>query len=180
MSNDGVNARPPGFNIVEPGFRIFDDGSVSTYGSDLGRPFFKNFEEAAAWVNELVNGAYSVFPGVYNAGHAVARGTGVLDAEEFRRFGQEADAFGVGLHEAVRHPEVAYRVARRAVNEAGAAIRDNPRLVPYLTGRAAMGFGTGLGPAAAMGDVLRAVENGHNWADGIVYGILGIPPKDRR
>lgn len=48
QTRDGVmadiepNERPPGFNVVEPGFRVFDDGSVATYGSDLGRPFFSS------------------------------------------------------------------------------------------------------------------------------------------
>jgi hypothetical protein len=171
------NGEPPGFNVVEPGFRVFDDGSVATYGSDLGRPFFANLEDAAAWVNAAVNGAYSVIPGLYNAGRAEARGVGLLGGNEFRRFGQEADAIGTGLIEAVKRPEL----VGRAASEAWGAMRENPLLFPYFAGRLAMGFGTRLGPVAAMGDALRAVENGHNWLDGIFYnGILGVPPQGRR
>ena len=78
MADIEPNKRPPGFNVVEPGFRVFDDGSVATYGADLGRPFFSNLKEAAAWMTAAVNGAYSVFPGVYNAGRAVVRGTRLM------------------------------------------------------------------------------------------------------
>jgi hypothetical protein len=89
MANDESNG--------VPGWGVFDDGSTATYGSDLGRPFFSNIEDAAAWLNSAVNGAYPVFPGVYNAGRSLARGTGLLGADEFRRFGQEADAIGTGF-----------------------------------------------------------------------------------
>jgi hypothetical protein len=177
MADIEPNNSPPGFNVVEPGFRVFDDGSVATYGADIGRPFFSNLEEAAAWVNAAFNGAYSVLPGVYNAGRAVARGTGLIGGDEFRRFGQEADAIGSGLGKLVERPEVAVR----AVQEAWPILRDNPRMWPYLGGRAAMGMLTHLGPAAMAGDALRAVEKGHNLADAFLYhGILGNPSRDSR
>lgn len=179
LNEDGViaNAPVPGVNVREPGFRLFDDGSVSTYGSDLGRPFFANFEEAAAWVNALVNGAYSVIPGVYNAGRAVARGTGLLGAEEFRRFGQEAEAIGAGLGRLAERPELAVRAGRAA----WPVLRDNPRTWPYLVGRGAMGVMTHLGPAAMVGDALRAIENGHNFGDAFFYyGVQGNPPRNPR
>ena len=177
MADIDPNDRPPGFNVVEPGFRVFDDGSMATYGSDLGRPFFSNLKEAAAWVNAAVNGAYSVLPGTYNAGRTVARGTGLMGADEFRRFGQEADAIGAGLGKLVDRPELAVR----AVQEAWPILRDNPRMWPYLGGRATMGILTRLGPAAVAGDALRAVEKGHNLADAFLYhGILGNPSRDPR
>jgi hypothetical protein len=145
MADIESNEKPPGFNVVEPGFHVFDDGSVA----------FANLPDAAAWVNEAVNGAYSVFPGVYNAGRAVALGTGLLGADEFRRFGQEADVIG--------------------------AMLGNPRLWPSLGGRAIVGGLTGLGPAAMAGDALRAVEKGHNLADAFFYhGLQGMPSRDRR
>jgi hypothetical protein len=175
MADIEPDQRPPGFNVGEPGFRVFDDGSVATYGSDLGRPFFSNLEEAAVWVNAAVNGAYSVFPGTYNAGRAVVRGTGLMGADEFRRFGQEADAIGAGLGKLVERPELAVR----ATQEALPILRDNPRLWPYLAGRAVMGGLTYLGPAAMAGDALRAVEKGHNLADAFFYhGLLGNPSRD--
>jgi hypothetical protein len=177
MADIEPDKRPPGFNVVEPGFRVFDDGSVATYGADLGRPFFSNLKEAAAWVNAAVNGAYSVLPGTYKAGRALARGTGLMGTDEFRRFGQEADAIGAGLGKLVDRPELAVR----AVQEAWPILRDNPRMWPYLGGRAAMGIFTRLGPAAVAGDALRAVEKGHNLADAFLYhGILGNPSKDPR
>jgi hypothetical protein len=170
------SGRPPRSNVVEPGFRVFDDGSVATYGADLGRPFFANLEDAATWVNAAVNGAHSVFPGLYNAGRAEARGVGLLGGNEFRRFGQEADAVGTGLIEAAKRPEL----VGRAASQAWGAMREN-LLFPYFAGRLAMGIGTRLGPVAAMGDVLRAVEDGHNWLDGVFYnGVLGIPSQGRR
>jgi hypothetical protein len=172
-----IDSKPPGFNVVEPGFRVFDDGSVASYGSDLGRPFFSNLEEAAAWVNAAVNGAYSVLPGAYNAGRVVARGTGLMGADEFHRFGQEAETIGAGLGKLVERPDLAVRAAQ----EAWPILRDNPRLWPYLGGRAAMGILTRLGPAAVAGDALRAVEKGHNLADAFLYhGILGNPSRDSR
>lgn len=39
-----------------------------------------------------------------------------------------------------------------------------------------MGLFTGLGPAAAAGDALSAVEKGHNMIDALKYGIQGTPP----
>jgi hypothetical protein len=159
MADIEPNERPPGFNVVEPGFRVFDDGSTATYGADLDRPFFSNLEEAAAWVNAAINGAYSVTPGVYNAGRAVARGTGLMGADELRRFGQEADIIGAGPGKLVERPELGIRAAQ----EAWPILRDNPRLWPYLGGRAAMGIFTRLGPAAMAGDALWAVEKATIW-----------------
>jgi hypothetical protein len=64
--------------------------------------------------NAVVNGAYSVFPGTYNAIRALGRGTGLLGPEEFRRFGQEADFVGDSLGEVATHPGLTVRIAREA------------------------------------------------------------------
>jgi hypothetical protein len=98
--------------------------------------------------NAVVNGAYSVFPGVYNAGRAVARGTGLLGQEEFRRFGQEADVVGGSLGQIAKHPEAAARIAGRAVSK----LDEDPLFRYHMAGRAGMGVLTGLGPAAMAGD----------------------------
>ena len=60
-------------------------GRWRPYRSDLGRPFFSNLKEAAAWVNAAVNGA-----------------------------GQEADAIGAGLGKVVERPELVARAAQEA------------------------------------------------------------------
>jgi hypothetical protein len=137
--------------------------------------------DAADWVgtraNAVVNGAYSVFPGTYNALRAVARGAGLLGPEEFRRFGQEADAIGNSLGRAVKYPDLAYHASLEA---ARVALESNPLLPYYSAGRGRMGFATRLGGAATAGDALRAVENGHDLIDAIIqYGISGIPHGDR-
>jgi hypothetical protein len=125
--------------------------------------------------NAVVNGAYSVFPGVYDAGRAVARGTGLLGQEEFRRFGQEADVVGGLLGGVARHPEASVRIARQAIS----SLDEDPLFRYYMAGRAAMGFLTGLGPAAMAGDALRAIERGHTAIDAYKYGVQGRLPAER-
>jgi hypothetical protein len=123
--------------------------------------------------NYAVNGAYSIFPGIYNAGRAVARGTGLMGPEEYRRFDQEANFIGSASEKIAKHPELAYQAGREAVS----ALARNPYLVAYALGRAAMGGATMLGPAALAGDTLRAVENGHDLLDAVLYGFQAIPDR---
>jgi hypothetical protein len=147
-----------------------------------------------AAANATVNGAYSTLDNTYDAGRAVARGIGVLGPEEFRRFGQEADFIGASLGpvlgqvgpalgQIAKHPGPAARAAYHVWKK-------EPLLPFYLAGRAGMGAITGLGPAAIAGGALRAVEDGHNLVDAIVYpgvlgrplppgGLLGVPPEGR-
>ncbi len=71
-------------------------------------------------------------------------------------------------------------VAARAARVASSAVLDNSQRLSYLAGRMFMGTLTGLGPAAAMGSALRAVENGHNLLDSLLYqGVQGIPSPER-
>lgn len=173
-----------GFNIVPPyvpGFGMEENGSTHPDEPGVGSPFFTALQDAArttgSRANAFVNGGYSVLPGVYNTVRAVARGTGLLGSEEFRRFGQEADTVGAALGQVVHHPEPAGRAAREAL----AALADHPLLPYYTAGRLLMGGLTMLGPAATAGDALRAVEKGHNFIDGLLYpGIQGIAKPDVR
>jgi hypothetical protein len=139
------------------------------------RPFLADVQDAAERVgtraNAVVNGAYSVFPGTYNAIRAVGRGVGILGPEEFRRFGPEADSIGTALGQIAEHPGPAARVSRDALS----VLDTNPLFRYYMFGRAAMGLLTGLGPAAMAGDALRAIEKGHNMIDTLKYGIQGTP-----
>ena len=98
--------------------------SVSQKPVTLGDLAAKVANRIGTHANAVVNGAYSVFPGVYDAGRAVARGTGLLGQEEFRRFGQEADFVGGSLGKIAEHPEASARIARRAWPPAWA---DGPR-----------------------------------------------------
>lgn len=125
--------------------------------------------------NAVVNGAYSIFPGVYEAGRAVARGTGLMGQEEFRRFGQEADFVGGLLGKIANHPDASAHIARQAVSK----LDEDPLFRYYMAGRGVMGWLTGLGPAAMAGTALRAIENGHNAIDAFRYGIQGRPPAER-
>jgi len=202
----GQSGEVPGFRLADDGSIRNDAASAAAspqypgqwtskwagplYVDASGRPpdFFDrvgstlaDVQDAADWVgtraNAVVNGAYSVFPGTYNALRAVARGVGLLGPEEFRRFGQEADAIGNSLGQAVKHPDLAYHASLEA---ARAALASNPLLYYYGLGRILMGGATRLGPAAFAGDALRAVENGHDLIDAIVkYGVSGIPGGDR-
>lgn len=143
------------------------------------RPFLADVQDTAERVgtraNAVVNGAYSVFPGTYNAIRAAGRGIGILGPEESRRFGEEADSIGTALGQIANHPGPAARAGRDAVS----VLANNPLLPYYLFGRMFMGGLTRLGPAAMAGDALRAVENGHNLIDAIIqYGGAGIPSKD--
>jgi hypothetical protein len=189
-----------------PGFRVSDDGLVRSdrvpvggspmrdpaqWTTNWARPLYVNanggpsdffgrlfsdVQDAAEWAgtnaNAVVNGAYSIFPGTYDELRALARGVGLLGPEEFRRFGQEADFIGDSLGQIVRHPGAAYRAATDALS----VLAQNPLLIPYFLGRVPMGYFTGLGPVAAMGGALRAVENGHNLIDSILqHGVVGVP-----
>jgi hypothetical protein len=187
-----------------PSFRVADDGSVPadaesaglSYASDGAvypagdradeagllerfRPFIADVQDAAERVgtraNAVVNGAYSVFPGTYNALRAAGRGIGILGPEEFRRFGQEADAVGTVLGQVVDHPGAAAHVSRDALS----VLDSDPLFRYYMFGRAGMGLLTGLGPAAMAGDALRAVEKGHNMIDAYKFGIQGTPSSGR-
>jgi hypothetical protein len=100
---------------------------------------------------------------VYNAARTVARGTGLLGQEEFRRFGQEADVVGGALGRIVRHPGASARIARDAVSE----LDEDPLFRYYMGGRAAMGALMSLGPAAMAGDSRRAIERGHDVIDAL-------------
>lgn len=198
------NFKPP--QEVVPGFRVNSDGSARVAYPPAGDT---PFQEPVQWTaepagyrdarsishkpvtlgdlaarvanrigthaNAVVNGAYSVFPGVYNAGRAVARGTGLLGQEEFRRFGQEADVVGGLLGGVAKHPGASARIARHGVS----TLDEDPLFRYYMSGRAAMGALTGLGPAAMAGDALRAIERGHNAIDAYKYGVQGRPPAER-
>jgi|GraSoiStandDraft_53_1057289.scaffolds.fasta_scaffold248760_1 hypothetical protein len=143
-------------------------------------PFLADVQDAAGGIgtraNAVVNGAYSVFPGTYNAIRAAGRGLGILGPDEFRRFGQEADFIGSSAGQIVKHPGPAVRAARDAVS----VLADNPLLPYYGAGRALMGYFTGLGLPAMAGGALRAVEDGHNLLDAIIQnGIGGVPSAGR-
>jgi hypothetical protein len=145
---------------------------------DRFQPFITDAQNAAEAVgtraNAVVNGAYSVFPGTYNAIRALGRGTGVLGPEESRRFGQEADFIGDSLGQIAKHPGLALRTARAALP----ILAKDPLLPYYAAGRLLMGGLTRLGPVATIGDALRAVEDGHNFLNSVFYhGIQGIPSK---
>ena len=192
----------PGFRVRQPdgvpGFHVNSDGSTQPSYPTAGDPsllqpvqwagrsdspgpvtlgdfFARALNRIGTEANAVVNGAYSVFPGVYDAGRAVARGTGLMGQDEFRRFGQEADFIGSSLGRIAQHPGTSARAAGRALSE----LDKNPLFRPYMGGRAAMGILTGLGPAAMAGNALRAIENGHDLIDVLKYGIQGWPSSEQ-
>lgn len=154
----------------QPGF----SGRLRSILDDVGNAA----EQVGRHANAFVNGAYSVFPGTYGAVRALGRGVGLLGPEEFRRFGQEADFVGNSLGQIVRYPEPAIREGAKTLS----TLYSDPLFRSYSTGRALMGYLTRLGGAATAGDALRALENGHNLVDSLIYGglgpygRLGLPP----
>ena len=166
---------PARWSATLPGTSYAGAGDDGAGFVDRLRPFLADVRDAAERVgtraNAVVNGAYSVFPGTYNALRAVGRGIGILGPEEFRRFGQEADFIGTALGQVAEHPGPAARVSRDALS----ALDTDPLFRYYMLGRTAMGALTGLGPAAMAGDALRAVEKGHNMINAYKRGIQGTP-----
>jgi hypothetical protein len=160
--------------------RFLDDGTatlyVDTYDGELGRATAENVRKVAKAVgsaaNAAVNGAYSVFPDTFNYPRSILRGAGVLGKDEAYRFDQEMAAMGEGAKQIARHPKLAAEAAGRAFWAGW-----DPLILPYLAGRGAMGYFTGLGPFALVGGVLRAAENADNFIDPVLYGgIQGRPP----
>jgi hypothetical protein len=123
----------------------------------------------------MANGAYSVFPGVYNAGRAAARGLGLLGPEEAERFRRELELIRSSANAIVDRPADA---ARAAYYGADGRFGD-PLLKWHLLGRGAMGYLARVGPVplapvALVGDTLRAFENGRqNLIDALLDGIQG-------
>jgi hypothetical protein len=98
-----------------------------------------------------------------------------LGHEEYVRADQEVEVVASALTTGIRNPDVAanlvYQVGR-------IAIQNEPLLMYYAGGRLAMGFATGLGPAATLGDMFQAVERGHRAVDAFVtHGFLGVAPR---
>lgn len=126
--------------------------------------------------NAVVNGAYSVVPGIYNFFRAALRGAGVLGEEEARRADQEQAVIECGLREMARHPAATYDASRQALEILDA----NPLFRYYFAGRGLMGAATGLGYFALPGDALRAIENGHDWINSVARGGVGGMPSGAR
>jgi hypothetical protein len=126
-------------------------------------------------VGALAKGAYSVFPGVYNAGRAAARGLGFLGAEEAERFRRELELVRNSAKAIAEHPGGAARAAYHGADQRF----EDPLLKYHLLGRGAMGYlarvgPVPLGPVALIGDTLRAFENGRqNLVDAVLDGIQG-------
>lgn len=113
---------------------------------------------------------------MWNAGRAVWRAAGGLGKEEAQRFDQEMVAAGKVLGKAAEHPEQAARVAGEVWSE----LNRDPMFSYYLAGRAVAGSLVGVGPLrlgvlAAMGDTLRAIENGYGSRDIVRQAIEGNP-----
>ncbi|CCD94777.1 hypothetical protein BRAO375_3690005 [Bradyrhizobium sp. ORS 375] len=128
-----------------------------------------SFVEALEAVGE---GAYSVVAGVGNAFRYLGRSFGLMGGEEFRRSELEANLLAKGIEEYATN-----RTIRRGAN---AAIKD--KALDYIQdeahmyrmlGRSVFGTLTTLGPAAMAGDFVRALENGHDWADSLGRGVVG-------
>lgn len=122
------------------------------------------------------DGAISIVPGLWNAGRAVWRAAGGLGKEEAQRFDEEMVTAGKVLGKAAEHPEPAARVACEVWSE----LNKDPMFQYYMAGRLAAGLLVGVGPLrvgglAAIGDTLRAIENGYGSRDIVRQAIEGNP-----
>jgi hypothetical protein len=120
--------------------------------------------------NAVVNGGYSIFPGVGNALSEWARYAGLMGSDEFWRADQESRVIGGAIEEAWKHPKAAWDLSVETFKDID---ESEPLFRYYLGGRMLMGLGTGLGPFAAYGDTLAQVNTGHTFLDSIVKGGVG-------
>jgi hypothetical protein len=106
----------------------------------------------------------------------VARGTGLLGAEEQRRWEQEGEAVQRFVDKYFSDDEFAQEVDRAMGQALGKIYAENQDgwLKAYLLGRVVTGVYTGFGPVAFIGDATHKVEQGHGVVDSLVNGgILG-------
>lgn len=186
---------------VVPALRVTDNSSVGTYNVAPGQPssytpvrwiptssgsylsFWDDVRDAAGQLGEAAKavgrGAYSLAPGIDNLGRAAGRATGYYGEEEARRFRQEMNAARESLERIIENPAQSARLAYRGASE---AFRRDPMLKFHLAGRLGLGalltyyripFGIPLAPLAMAGDTLHALEKGHDFIDGIGYGVGG-------
>lgn len=199
------NVQPwvPGFRVVEPpkqevpGFRVIDPSlaaagrwaenpAANRYVNVRGAPVsltrgtflddLKELPEAVAdRAGAIAKGAYSVFPGVYYAGRAAARGLGLLGPEEAERFRRELEVIRSSAKVVAEHPGDAARAVYYGTDQR----LGDPLLKYHMLGRGAMGYLARVGPVplgavALVGDTLRAFENGRqNLVDAVLDGIQG-------
>jgi hypothetical protein len=118
--------------------------------------------------NAIVNGAYSIFPGTGYALRYLGRSVGLYGANEQLRSDQEANAIHSGVaatKDFLASGPAAQESARIAIGSAAGRYLDDELNVYHSIGRIGIGAVTGLGPAAAAGDALHAIEKGHNAID---------------
>jgi hypothetical protein len=130
-------------------------------------------------LNALVNGAYSIFPGYGNAFRYLGRSFGFYGANEITRSDQEANfihAAAVDAYDVLKSSPEARSLAIDATREAVVVFGSDELHDYFFAGRVMMGGITLLGPAAAAGDALRAVENGHNLLDAAKAAVIGNHP----
>ncbi|WP_162914429.1 hypothetical protein [Taklimakanibacter lacteus] len=134
--------------------------------------------------NAIVNGAYSIFPGVGNALRFMARGIGLFGAEERLKWEQEGKAVDYIAKQMAEDPKFREEVMSKLRVGYDAFETENQELYYFLGGRAVMGTITRLGPAAIIGSTTRAVEDARDLVinhpkEAAVYllkhGVIGAP-----
>ncbi|THC44302.1 NBR1-Ig-like domain-containing protein [Massilia sp. Mn16-1_5] len=131
-----------------------------------------NSENAVA----ALQGIWSVFTGAGNSIRFVARGIGVLGPEEKKKWNEESKRVDDFVSRYRNDPAFKREVDQGARDVAGKVLTENSNGAgkAYISARAATGIITGLGPAAVIGDTVRAVEQGNGMAESLISGgILG-------
>lgn len=175
-SSDNTNTSPkpaaselPQVTITRPQLDPYLLGSrfnSPVKGSDYKSS--SSFERAA---KGFFKGAWSVAIGTSNSARFLARASGVLGQREKERSKQEAaelEKFVKRYNDDEEFRELVNQEIRALARD---FTFDDPVSVKwYMAGRVGFGMATGFGPAASLGDFLRALENGHNQVDSLIKG----------
>ena len=169
-----VPGKREGGSNLSPADKAVIDGLIKDY------PITPHCITARCSMTEKIqafgSGAWSVAKGTGNAVRFVVRGTGLMGAEEQKRWKQEGDGVQSLVEKYQSDKEFADEVDHAVGQALGKMYTNNQDgwLKAFMLGRISTGVITGLGPAAAIGDTTRKVEEGHSAADSLLKGgILG-------
>lgn len=115
---------------------------------------------------------WSIFTGAGNGIRFVARGTGLLGADEKKRWDAESENVDKFFDKYRTDQKFAAEVNKNAGTAAGKLYQEsqNGAAKAFMAARVATGIITGLGPSAALGDIARSVENGRTIVESVIGG----------
>ena len=169
-----VLGKREGRSNLSPADRAVIDGLIKDY------PTTPHCRTARCSMTEKIqafgSGVWSVAKGTGNAVRFFARGTGLMGADEQKRWKQEGDGIQGFVDKYRSDKEFANEVDHAMGQALGKMYINNQDgwLKAFILGRVSTGVITGFGPAAFIGDTTRKVEEGHGAADSLLKGgVLG-------